>query len=335
MPTFRVPLKELGEVIELDELLFGIVGADLSLSVSPQLHGLVFSRLGVNAVYVRFQIAPDEFSREFPKIMSGAQGLNVTAPYKVACLKFLKDLSREADEVGAANVVWNGKGYNTDYSALYSLLAERLRQARGSCAVVGAGGAARAGAAAAARLGFSLKTYDRDPSKAAGLCDRLNLKGLGCEGWGSLGEFQKSCPDCVINAVPPLVMPSCTPEVFVDFSYLRRAELGRSVNVDGKEILVRQALMSDSIWLDIKTSDLEEEVMELARKLLRRGAQDHDVRREPWRGRRGCHRRSPLWFALERRGLDVGAGGQKAWEEAGLPEDGTGHPEDSLWDLQG
>ena len=75
-------------------------------------------------------------------------GLNVTIPYKRAVMKFLDEISEEAQKIGAVNTVLNrnGKliGYNTDYYGFCYEIRESGAEIKGKDVVVlGNGGASK------------------------------------------------------------------------------------------------------------------------------------------------------------------------------------------------
>jgi len=116
---------------------------------------------------------------------NGFGGSSVTIPYKEDIMKYLDEVKDEAKEIGAVNTVVaeygdeEGRrlvGYNTDWVGIHDPIKRRLGEGGAKDGeyflVVGAGGAARAAAFAAKKLGFRILFYNRTPEKAHLLKER-------------------------------------------------------------------------------------------------------------------------------------------------------------------
>lgn len=132
--------------------LYGIFGHPISHSFSPVMHNAAFAELGLNCVYVAFDILPENLSKAVDSIRElSIQGINVTIPHKQDIMNFMDEISDAAQYTGAVNTVKNtdGKllGHNTDVGGfLKDLEVELGITAFGdiSACLIGAGGAARA-----------------------------------------------------------------------------------------------------------------------------------------------------------------------------------------------
>lgn len=141
-------LKKIMEVSRREESLpFGLLGRKLSHSISPELHEMISEETGNSYPYVLFEKEPEELE-DF--ILHGNwSGLNVTMPYKQEVMKYLDELSPEAEAIGAVNVIVrrNGKlkGFNTDYFGFKKMLERNGVDIKGrKCVVLGNGGASKA-----------------------------------------------------------------------------------------------------------------------------------------------------------------------------------------------
>ena len=140
--------------IELDisgrTKLVGLVGSPVEHSMSPVMHTDSFKRLGVNAVYVAFDVTPDHLGDVVRGLAEmGAVGYNVTMPCKTAVCQYLDELSPAAELMGAVNtvVVQDGKsiGHNTDGAGFVHNLRLHGFDPEGKVVtIVGAGGAGSA-----------------------------------------------------------------------------------------------------------------------------------------------------------------------------------------------
>ncbi|MHB1418962.1 MAG: shikimate dehydrogenase [Bacillota bacterium] len=129
----------------------GIFGHPVSHSMSPVMHRAAFRKLGLDYVYLPFDVFPQRVSEAVLAIRAlGFHGVNVTIPHKEAVIPFLDSLSPEAKMIGAVNTIVQEDGvlygHNTDgLGFIRSLEEEANTIPRGKTIVlVGAGGACRA-----------------------------------------------------------------------------------------------------------------------------------------------------------------------------------------------
>ena len=131
--------------------VFGVMGSDLSHTLSPRIHNLLFKRAGLDCSYVIFEVGPLNLRRAVDGIRAlGIRGVNVTFPYKEDVIPYLDRLDADARKTGAVNTIRNSggelTGYNTDVFGLRSTLEDRMKidLAAKTVVLLGAGGAARA-----------------------------------------------------------------------------------------------------------------------------------------------------------------------------------------------
>jgi 3-dehydroquinate dehydratase/shikimate dehydrogenase len=125
--------------------VYGLIGDPVSMSVGHVYHNEMFKRHGVNAVYVKMSVLPNELEAFFSLIKElSIQGLSVTMPLKEAVLPFVCNTS----PIGSVNTLWLQEGEylgtNTDGPAAVQLLERRGSLVDKTVVVLGAGGAARA-----------------------------------------------------------------------------------------------------------------------------------------------------------------------------------------------
>ena len=97
--------------------IYGIIGNPLQHSKSPLIHNNAMCKLGINAVYLPFEL--DEFN-DFLLLQNffDIQGCSVTIPYKKDAAKFVKVKSNAVTETNSCNTLykknneWHGE--NTD-----------------------------------------------------------------------------------------------------------------------------------------------------------------------------------------------------------------------------
>ena len=89
---------------------FGLIGARLGHSLSPQIHQLIFKELGVEGTYDLLEIPPEELYASVHELRGKYCGVNVTIPHKINVMAALTTLSMEAQAIGAVNTIhfYNG-----------------------------------------------------------------------------------------------------------------------------------------------------------------------------------------------------------------------------------
>jgi shikimate dehydrogenase len=130
--------------------LVGLLGSPVAQSMSPVMHTDSFKQLGIDAVYVAFDVEPEQLGGVVAGLKNmGAVGCNVTMPCKTAVGQYLDELTPAAEIMGAVNTVQfkDGKaiGHNTDGAGFVENLRHNGFEPEGKVAtIVGAGGAGSA-----------------------------------------------------------------------------------------------------------------------------------------------------------------------------------------------
>ncbi len=130
---------------------YGLIGYPLGHSYSREIHAAI-----APYEYELHELAPDELDAFF-KAREFA-GINVTIPYKQTVIKYLDEISPEAERIGAVNTVINRGGmlcgYNTDFAGMKAL-AERIgiKPADKKTLVLGTGGTSKTARAVLASMG--------------------------------------------------------------------------------------------------------------------------------------------------------------------------------------
>jgi shikimate dehydrogenase len=161
-----------------------VIGDPIAHSKSPIIHKFWLEKLGLDGDYRSLQIGSGGVGNYLQERRGDRDwaGCNVTSPHKVAILDSLDGLFPEATAVGAVNLVMkhDGRlfGANTDLRGF----AEPFRSqyaARGSAALIGAGGAARAAFLALAGLNFDIvHVANRTVSRGDSMLRALGQKDL-------------------------------------------------------------------------------------------------------------------------------------------------------------
>ena len=131
---------------------YGIIGYPLGHSFSPGFFNEKFKNEGIDAVYERYELSQIDLLPEIIASNPELCGLNVTIPYKQQIMQYLDELSEEAREIGAVNVVkvtHNGKnvhlkGFNSDVIGFSRSIEPLLEKHHKKALILGTGGAAQA-----------------------------------------------------------------------------------------------------------------------------------------------------------------------------------------------
>ena len=196
--------------------IYGIFGHPVKHSLSPDMHNSAFNALGLNSVYVAFDIDPENIEEAARAIrVMGIKGINITIPHKQTIIPFLDEVSPDAKLTGAVNTVKNenGKlsGFNTDVGGFLRAIREDLdfSPEGKTLFLIGAGGAARAVLSAFCLNGGEV-VYITDiiGDKATGLANQfkanfqnITFETVDMENQDTIsGKFKES--DILVNASP-------------------------------------------------------------------------------------------------------------------------------------
>lgn len=266
--------------INADTIYLGLLGNPVGHSLSPRLHNAVFADMGINALYLPFSLQASQLGQALYGLQSlGFRGVNVTIPFKESVVPYMDELSLEARDCGAVNVIHfkNNKmiGHNTDGAGFIQALREVDVPINGRAIILGAGGAARSIVASLARAGMNeLEIFDIEARRAKHLASLIpNSSGTSIR--GSLlteADFSRSAREsnmiinCSpvgmyprVNAAPVKHLNSVQPHtVIVDIIYnpeeTKFLQLGRQQGckiLNGVSMFVNQAALTLQILLGI------------------------------------------------------------------------------------
>ena len=276
----QITARQLRDLYRIDSIdsqtqILGIVGSPVGQSLSPHIHNAAFASDGLNAVYLPFEVTDVKqfISRMVhPKTRElewNVRGLSVTLPHKSSVMPLLDWIDPTAKEIGAVNtiVVQNDRllGYNTDAVGFIVPLRTRFGSLRNAqCAVIGAGGGARAALWALRNEGSEVTVFARDPVKLSLLAQESHVK------IRQLANAELSDFDLAINATP-LGMRGAFEEATpvtasqlrgvrlaydlvynpLETKFMREARQAGCDTLDGIEMLLAQAVEQFKLWTGI------------------------------------------------------------------------------------
>lgn len=247
--------------------LCGIVLHPAGHTRSPAIHNAAYARLGIDAIYLAFDVPPSEFGSAIAGMRAlRMRQLAVSIPHKVAVMELVDEVEETARAIGAVNTVTREGdrliGSNSDWLGVTAALAREATEglAGARAVVLGAGGAARAAVYGLLDAGASVTLLNRTESKAVALADEL-----GAEASGPLDAFA-DLPDwdLLVNATSVGLKEDRSPvradalrkdSIVLDAVYdpantrlLRDAAARGARGIAGKWWLVHQAAVQLERW---------------------------------------------------------------------------------------
>ena len=250
---------------------FGLIGHPVAGSLSPRLFEAAYG-----GRYPYDLIEGSVFEASWQRFLDDYSGINITAPFKQDAFRAVDVLSESARLCGAVNLAVKTPsgilGYNTDVDGVVLAVREALGASPSvipgasssvipgltgnlspsgdvpplrEALVVGCGGAGRAAAVAALRLGCRVTLVNRTVAKAATLASEL-----GCA-WVSATEIASLTPDLVIYTVPGPMdgLPDFYEAVILEANYKTPVLEGHGrAYISGRRWLLYQAVAGYEIF---------------------------------------------------------------------------------------
>ena len=236
---------------------YGLIGRSLSHSFSKAFFENFFRDEHIVARYENFELAKIEEISEL--LQTELDGLNVTIPYKESVIPFLDELSEEAQNIGAVNVIQflNGKkiGHNTDAFGFHQSIKPFLTNQHERAIIFGTGGASKAVEYVLKKIGVDVIFVSRNP------------KGANQFHYSDVNVHMLNACKLLVNTTPIGTFPNTdecleipfeylsTEHLVVDLIYnpiktkfLQRAEEAGATSLNGASMLREQALKSWKIW---------------------------------------------------------------------------------------
>ncbi|MFI3330386.1 MAG: shikimate dehydrogenase [Rikenellaceae bacterium] len=152
---------------------YGLIGFPLGHSFSAKYFAERFTRENIlDCSYSNFPLENISQLGDMLAQNPDLKGFNVTIPYKLDVIPYLKTISDEAKAIGAVNCVKIDEGgelygYNTDVYGFRKSLLELIGESRSKALVLGTGGASRAVKYALESLGIEFLSVSRTVSETS------------------------------------------------------------------------------------------------------------------------------------------------------------------------
>ncbi|MEI2809319.1 MAG: shikimate dehydrogenase [Nocardioides sp.] len=234
---------------------------------------------GIHARYVNCEVAAGQVTSAVAGAWAmGWIGFNCSLPHKVAVLENLVGLSESAEIIGAVNCAVRADngfiGHNTDGKGFLTSLQTVADPGGASIVLYGAGGAARAVAVELALAGAAeIVVVNRDRGRGQELVDLIDRR---TPARARLEQWQPAHPvpaaaDVVVNATSVGLFPDVGARPDLDYAtlragqvvadvifnpvstrLLRAAEEAGCVPLDGRGMLVNQAVEGIRLWTGVE-----------------------------------------------------------------------------------
>lgn len=242
---------------------FGLIGFPLSHSFSGKFFTEKFSKEGIDAEYLNFEI---ENISQLPRLIASNPdllGINVTIPYKEQAIKYLNFSDETVSQIQAVNTIRINRsghhvslhGYNTDIYGFQESIRPMIQKYHHKALVLGTGGASKAVVKALENLKIDTILVSRNPEE---------------KGEISYNDLDKDVMDnykIIVNATPIGTYPNIEgcPAIPFDLitskhllfdlvynpevtEFLKQGKRRGAAIKNGLEMLHLQALASWEIW---------------------------------------------------------------------------------------
>ena len=236
---------------------YGLIGEKLDYSFSKTFFDDYFKKNNTDAVFINLEIPTiDTITEVFKKYISG---LTVTIPYKETIIPFLDEITSEAKEIGAVNVIKfkDGKriGHNSDAYGFQQSIKPFLTNLHERALILGTGGASKAVAHVFKSIGIDVIFCSRNPSGPKEFSYDL------------LNEHMVNACKVIVNCTPIGTFPNVDESIDFPFQFLTKdhlvvdliynpaktkflqkaEEVGATI-LNGESMLKEQALKAWEIW---------------------------------------------------------------------------------------
>jgi len=238
----------------------GLIGKNISSSMSPFVHNYLSEKTGQDAVYTAFNVDETQLEDAVKGAYAlGFAGLNVTSPHKIAVMDFAVSLDKTAQNAHAVNLLKHTDrgfvGYNTDIDGiLWSLREHHKVPPPKHVTILGSGGASNAAVLALNDADVTvISRKDAERGALHSVSGDLFI------------QATAGTPEELLRLVPPRLLKNFT--TIFDMNYpiynpwLQRVKTPENKTFDGLAMLVYQAIKAyEIIWRKNISHELAQEL---------------------------------------------------------------------------
>jgi shikimate dehydrogenase len=257
---------------------FGVLGHNISYSLSPKIFDVIFDYSTIDGESSILDWSKEELHNKFNELLN-YDGLSITIPFKKEIIKYLDDIRKPANLIQSVNSIQvkndNLIGYNTDYKG-FVLPLRKHSQKINNCKIItlGYGGSTRAVLYGLTKE-FEIIHADiiiRDISKSKEIENevtqlfpkmKISLKSFN-------DNINLSAYKLIVNTTPlgSVNYPDSLPfgnnpkfdsnSIYYDLNYnsdnkaIKLASESNLSVIDGRQMLLAQAIESFKIWTNIE-----------------------------------------------------------------------------------
>lgn len=227
---------------------FAVIGHPIGHTMSPFIHNRLFKLSGIQAEYIKLDIAPENLADEYNKVLSKLDGYNITIPHKQNIIPLIDEIDEKAKMYGSVNTVANidgaAKGYTTDPDGFLKALDAAGIVLDGRVVILGCGGVARTMAYEVVLKGlpllFAVRKEDVEIAKA--LCNEIENTVKDAKVSFCLIDKLSGDIDVLVNATPLGMFPKIDVQPVSDSVINRCASVFDAVYNPLETVLIRKAL---------------------------------------------------------------------------------------------
>lgn len=231
---------------------FAVIGHPIGHTMSPFIHNRLFQLSGIEAEYIKLDIAPENLADEYNRLLSKLDGYNITIPHKQNIIQLIDEIDDKAKMYGSVNTVSNSdgiaKGYTTDPDGFLKALDAAGIILDGRVVILGCGGVARTMAYEVVLKGLPLLFAVRkdDVNIAKSLCSEIENTVKGAKVSFCLIDELSGDIDVLVNATPIGMFPKLDAQPVTDSVISRCASVFDAVYNPLETVLIQKALANGS-----------------------------------------------------------------------------------------
>lgn len=257
--------------------LYCVFGDPISHSKSPLLHNYVFYKLKIDARYIRFNLKnKEDFKNIFFDL--NLEGANITLPLKEELFGICDEIRGEAKNIQSINTIIKEKnkliGLNTDSIGFYkSIENSNIKNAL----LIGAGGSTKAIAMILKQRGIEVVIVNRS-QKNINFFTKNGFR-FHCE---NLEKLREEKFDLIVNSTSASIkneLPlkeNILIDLFknakiayeimygLDSRFIQIAKKSNVKTIDGRSMLINQAIESSSLFLNLPSSKIAPHMQKIA-----------------------------------------------------------------------